>query len=73
MPDTAGAGFCENRLLDGIASGVSGVVPFLIMQDLTDGTGRFSSMQGVVAASLGFGAHLRTPLFYFVFRFFVLC
>jgi hypothetical protein len=45
----------KNRSLDGVGGGVVGVIPILMMQDLTDGTGRFSSMQGVVAASLGFG------------------
>ena len=43
------------QLLDGVGGAVVGVVPILMMQDLTDGTGRFTSMQGGVAAALGLG------------------
>jgi MFS family permease len=44
------------QLLDGIGGAVVGVIPILMMQDLTQGTGRFSSMQGGVAAALGLGS-----------------
>jgi len=48
-------GLLSIQLLDGIGGAVVGVVPILMMQDLTDGTGRFSSMQGGVASALGLG------------------
>ena len=43
------------QLLDGVGGAIVGVIPILMMQDLTSGTGRFSSMQGGVAAALGLG------------------
>lgn len=48
-------GLLAIQVLDGLGGAVVGVVPILMMQDLTDGTGRFSSMQGGVAAALGLG------------------
>ena len=44
------------QLLHGFSIAIAGVVPILMMQDLTQGTGRFSSMQGSVAASMDFGS-----------------
>ena len=48
-------GLLAIQLLDGLGGAVVGVIPILMMQDLTDGTGRFSSMQGGVGAALGLG------------------
>ncbi len=46
------------QLLDGVASGIFGVISVLIASDLTRGTGRFNLMQGVVALAVGVGASL---------------
>ncbi len=46
------------QLLDGLASGIFGVIAIIIAADLTRGTGRFNLMQGVVALAVGVGASL---------------
>ena len=46
------------QLLDGLASGVFGVIAIIIAADLTRGTGRFNLMQGIVALAVGVGASL---------------
>lgn len=50
------------QVLDGLGASIVGVVPIMMMQDLTDGTGRFSSMQGIICASLGFGTAMSQVL-----------
>jgi MFS family permease len=44
--------------LDGIGTGISGVITVLIISDLAKGTGRFNFLQGVVQACLGMGSFL---------------
>ena len=44
--------------LDGIGTGISGVVTTLIVADLAQGTGRFNALGGVMQACLGVGAFL---------------
>ena len=44
------------QCLDGVAAGAFGVLSVLIMSDLTQGTGRFSMMQGGLATGIGIGA-----------------
>lgn len=44
------------QFLDGISAGAFGVLAVLIMCDLTEGTGRFSMMQGALATAIGGGA-----------------
>ena len=44
------------QFLDGISAGAFGVLSVLIMCDLTEGTGRFSMMQGALATAVGAGA-----------------
>ena len=46
------------QLLDGLASGIFGVIATVIAADLTRGTGRFNLMQGIVALAVGIGASL---------------
>jgi predicted MFS family arabinose efflux permease len=46
------------QLLDGIAAGIFGVVSVIIAADLTQGTGRFNLMQGLVALAVGIGSSL---------------
>ncbi len=46
------------QLLDGVASGIFGVIAVIVAADLTRGTGRFNLMQGVVALAVGIGASL---------------
>jgi MFS family permease len=46
------------QLLDGIGTGIFGVVGVLVIADLTKGTGRFNLMQGALATATGIGASL---------------
>lgn len=48
-------GLLAIQFLDGLGGAVVGMIPIMMMQDLTDGTGRFSSMQGGIASALGLG------------------
>ena len=50
------------QVLDGVASGIFGVVSVLIASDLMRGTGRFNLAQGLVALSIGVGAGLSNVL-----------
>ena len=42
--------------LDGIGTGISGVLTVLVISDLAKGTGRFNLLQGAMQACLGIGA-----------------
>jgi MFS family permease len=44
--------------LDGIGTGISGVLTVLIVSDLAQGTGRFNFLQGTMQACLGLGSFL---------------
>lgn len=44
--------------LDGIGTGIAGVVTPLVVADLAQGTGRFNTLAGVMQACLGLGAFL---------------
>lgn len=44
--------------LDGVGTGVAGVITVLIISDLAKGTGRFNFLQGGMQACLGIGAFL---------------
>ena len=44
------------QALDGIGAGIYGALFFLVVADLTRGTGRFNVCQGIVATAQGFGA-----------------
>jgi MFS family permease len=44
--------------LDGIGTGISGVLTVLVISDLANGTGRFNFMQGAMQACLGMGSFL---------------
>ena len=46
------------QILDGIGAGIFGALFFIVVADLTQGTGRFNLAQGAVAAAWGFGAAL---------------
>lgn len=46
------------QLFDGIAGGIFGVMVIVIIADLTEGTGRFNFIQGVVTACIGIGTGL---------------
>jgi len=46
------------QLLDGIGAGLFGVVSILMMADLSNGTGRFNLLQGVVYSAIGLAAAL---------------
>ncbi|WP_332362460.1 MULTISPECIES: MFS transporter [Asaia] len=46
------------QILDGIAAGIFGVIAIIIASNLTDGTGRFNFLQGMVALAVGIGGGL---------------
>lgn len=46
------------QILDGIAAGIFGVIAIIIASDLTEGTGRFNFLQGMVALAVGIGGGL---------------
>ncbi|MGC4005232.1 MAG: MFS transporter [Pirellulales bacterium] len=50
------------QILDGVGAGIFGVVSVLIIADLTQGTGRFNLVLGVVATAVGIGAALSNIL-----------
>ena len=50
------------QLLDGVGAGLFGALAPLIIDDLTEGTGRFNVSQGAVATVQGIGAALSTTL-----------
>ena len=67
-------------MLDGIGAGCFGVLTVLIMSDLSQGTGRFSLLQGALSTGIGIGAAMSNGLggvltdqvgFEFMFMFFV--
>ena len=46
------------EVLDGIGTGISGVITVLIVADLAKGTGRFNALGGMMQSGLGIGAFL---------------
>ncbi len=44
------------QLLDGVGAGIFGALFFIVVADLTEGTGRYNLAQGFAAASWGLGA-----------------
>lgn len=46
------------QVLDGIGGGIFGVVTIIMIADLTEGTGRFNFVQGMMTAIIGIGASL---------------
>jgi MFS family permease len=44
--------------LDGIGTGISGVITILVVADLAKGSGRFNALSGVMQSALGIGAFL---------------
>ena len=46
------------EILDGVASGIFGVVAVLVIADLTEGSGRFNLMLGAFSAAIGIGISL---------------
>ena len=58
------------QLLDGIGAGLFGVISILMIADLSQGTGRFNLLQGVVYSAIGLAAALSSILAgYVVARF----
>eukprot|EP00035_Acanthoeca_spectabilis_P021025 m.435912 g.435912 ORF g.435912 m.435912 type:complete len:468 (+) comp17911_c0_seq1:122-1525(+) len=47
-----------SSILDGVAAGIFGVCAILLMSDLTENTGQFAAMQGMVATCLGLGSSM---------------
>jgi MFS family permease len=46
------------EILDGIGTGISGVITVLVVADLAKGTGRFNALGGMMQSGLGVGAFL---------------
>lgn len=58
------------QVLDGVASGIFGVIAVLIASDLMRGTGRFNLAQGLTALSVGIGATLSNATSGYVVQWF---
>ena len=58
------------QLLDGLGAGLFGVVSILMIADLSQGTGRFNLLQGVVYSAIGLAAALSSMLAGFVVEHF---
>jgi MFS family permease len=50
------------QILDGIGAGIFGALFFIVIADLTKGTGRYNLAQGAASASWGLGAALSNPV-----------
>jgi len=50
------------QLLDGIGAGLFGVISILMIADLSEGTGRFNLLQGLVYSAIGLAAALSSVL-----------
>ena len=48
----------STQLLDGVGSGIFGVLSVLVVADLTRGTGRFNITNGAISTATGIGAAL---------------
>eukprot|EP00039_Didymoeca_costata_P029463 m.24751 g.24751 ORF g.24751 m.24751 type:complete len:454 (-) comp7641_c0_seq2:121-1482(-) len=55
-------GLLTIQALDGIGAAVCGVIPIMMMQDLSQGTGRFSALQGSIVGALGLGTAISQVL-----------
>lgn len=58
------------QLLDGLGAGLFGVVSIIMIADLSQGTGRFNLLQGVVYSAIGLAAALSSMLAGFVVEHF---
>jgi MFS family permease len=54
------------RVLDGIGAGIFGALFFIVIADLTRGTGRYNLAQGAASASWGLGAALSNSIAGFI-------
>jgi MFS family permease len=54
------------QILDGIGAGIFGVLFFIIVADLTKGTGRYNLLQGAASACWGLGAALSNSVAGFI-------
>jgi MFS family permease len=54
------------QVLDGIGAGIFGALFFIVMADLTQGTGRYNLAQGAASASWGLGAALSNSIAGFI-------
>jgi MFS family permease len=54
------------QVLDGIAAGIFGALFFIVIADLTRGTGRYNLAQGAASASWGLGAALSNSIAGFI-------
>jgi MFS family permease len=54
------------QILDGIGAGIFGVLFFIVIADLTKGTGRYNLVQGAASACWGLGAALSNSVAGFI-------
>src|SRR5258708_475299 len=54
------------QILDGIGAGIFGVLFFIVVADLTKGTGRYNLVQGAASACWGLGAALSNSVAGFI-------
>jgi MFS family permease len=54
------------QLLDGVGAGIFGALFFVVIADLTRGTGRYNLAQGTASAAWGFGAALSNSVAGFI-------
>ena len=59
-------GLVSIQVLDGIAAGIFGALFFIVIADLTRGTGRYNLAQGAASASWGLGAALSNSIAGFI-------
>ncbi|WP_267894926.1 MFS transporter [Nostoc sp. 'Lobaria pulmonaria (5183) cyanobiont'] len=60
--------FVSVQILDGIESGIFGVLSVLMVADFTNGTGRFNVSQGMLNTTISVGAGLSNVLARFVVK-----
>ncbi|WP_026464391.1 MFS transporter [Adhaeribacter aquaticus] len=58
------------QILDGIGAGIFGVISILMIADLSQGTGRFNLLQGIVYSSIGLAASLSNIIAGFIVKHF---
>jgi MFS family permease len=54
------------QILDGVGAGIFGALFFVVVADLTRGTGRYNLAQGATSAAWGFGAALSNSVAGFI-------
>jgi len=67
-PESIPYGLIAIQVLDGIGAGVFGVLGLIVISDLTQGSGRFNLVQGVLATAVAVGASLSNLMIGFIVK-----